>query len=268
EAALQRAAINQLTSIREERRLEIEQYFDSVRRDALRLAESREISTAMRELNAAHRVFEAAVARWPEGQRGRYGAELEGYYRSSFAPRVRGLEADAGVDATDRYRPTDDVTTALQALFIAGNPNPEDARDRLDRPTGGGSYAAVHAQMNPFIRSIIHQAGYDDLFLIDHETGRIVYTVAKKPEFGTSLLSGPYRNTKLSRAFHQARTTIDADFVQLVDFEMYAPSLGAPAAFAAASIFEAGRRLGVMVLQIPLSRIDAIMTGDRKWNAR
>src|SRR5262249_45351824 len=59
EAALRKAAINQLTSIREERRLEIEQYFANVRRDALRLAESREISTAMREFKAAHRVFEA-----------------------------------------------------------------------------------------------------------------------------------------------------------------------------------------------------------------
>src|SRR5262249_24110447 len=48
-------------------------------------------------------------------------------------------------------------------------------------------------------------------------------------------------------------------------FESYAPSLGAPAAFVAASIFEAGHRLGVMVLQIPLGRIDAVMTGDRNW---
>src|SRR5262249_22448776 len=159
-------------------------YFATVRRDALRLTESREIATAMRELKAAHRVFEAEVARWPRAQRDHRRAGVEAYYRSSFVPRVRAFEADGGADAVDRYRPTDDVTTVLQALFIAENPNPEDARDRLDHPTGGGRYAAVHAQMNPFMRSAIHQAGYDDLFLIDHETGRIVYTVAKKPDFG------------------------------------------------------------------------------------
>src|SRR5215831_2994453 len=87
EAALRRAAINQLTSIREERRLEIEQYVRRVRRDALRLAESREISTAMRELKAAHRVFEAEVAGWPQARRDRLRANVEDYYRSSFVPR-------------------------------------------------------------------------------------------------------------------------------------------------------------------------------------
>src|SRR5262245_60578738 len=265
EAALRQAAINQLTAIREERRLEIEEYFATVRREALRLAESREVSAAMRAMKAAHVAFADEVARWPQAQRDRARTNVEHYYRTSFVPRVRELAADFSADTTGYYLPTDDVTTALQALFIADNPNEGGTRDRLDRPTGGGRYAEVHAQVNPFIRSTIHQAGYDDLFLIDHETGRVVYTVSKKPDFGTSLLSGPYRNTRLSRAFHDARATIDAEFVQLVDFEPYAPSLGAPAAFVAASIFDAGRRLGVMVLQIPLGRIDAVMTGDRKW---
>ena len=50
-----------------------------------------------------------------------------------------------------------------------------------------------------------------------------------------------------------------------MDFESYTPSLGAPAAFVAASIFKDGRRVGVVALQIPLDRIDAVMTGDRKW---
>src|SRR5215471_14446085 len=115
EAALRQAAINQLTAIREERRLEIEQYFANVRRDALRLAESREISTAMRELKAAHRAFESEVARWPQAERGRLRADVERHYRASFIPRVHALESGGGEETSDRYLPTDDVTTALQA---------------------------------------------------------------------------------------------------------------------------------------------------------
>src|SRR5262249_10397684 len=225
------AAINHLTSIREERRRQIEAYFASVRRDGLRLAESHEIIDAMRGVKDAHRAFAAEVARWPQDVRGRSPADVALYYRSSFVSRLRELESEFGASETGRYMPSEDVTIALQALFIADNPNPEETRDRLDRPTGGGSYADVHAQHNPFLRSVIRQTGYGDLFLIDHETGRIVYTVAKKPEFGTNLLSGPYHNTRLSRAFRAARVALDADFVQLVDFESYAPSLGAPAAF-------------------------------------
>src|SRR5262249_12322452 len=243
----------------------IEAYFASVRRDGLRLAESHEVIEAMRAFKAAHRAFEAEVAQWPQAARDRSRADVELYYHSSFVPRLRALEPQASADEVGRYVPAEDVTIALQALFIADNPNPVEARDRLDRPTGGGQYAAVHAQHHPFLRSVIRQTGYGDLFLIDHETGRIVYTVAKHPEFGTNLLSGPYRTTWLSRAFRVAEGAIEADFVQLGDFESYTPALGAPAAFVAAPIFDAGHRLGVVALRTPLARIDAVMTGDRQW---
>src|SRR5204863_9780599 len=73
------------------------------------------------------------------------------------------------------------------------------------------------------------------------------------------------RNAKLGRAFRLASIAVEADFVQLMDFEPYTPSLGAPAAFVAAPIFKGGQRLGVLALQIPLGRINAIMTGDRRW---
>jgi PAS domain S-box-containing protein len=268
ETALRQASINHLTSIREERRRQIETYFGNVRRDALTLAESRDITGAMAEFKAAYRELEAEVARGPEDARARYRTQVERYYRFDFLRRLQTLEPKFGTNESRRYLPTDNASLVLQALFIADNPNPEGSRDRLDRPAGGGRYAVVHATFNPLIRSTIRQFGYDDLFLIDHENGRVVYTVTKKADFGTSLLSGPYQDTKLGRVFGAARDTIEADFVKLVDFESYTPSLGAPAAFVAAPIFKDGRRLGVLALQIPLDRIDAVMTGDRKWQER
>jgi methyl-accepting chemotaxis protein len=53
EAGLRQASINHLTSIREERRRQIESYFGNVRRDALTLAESRDLTGAMAEFKAA-----------------------------------------------------------------------------------------------------------------------------------------------------------------------------------------------------------------------
>ncbi|PYN94227.1 MAG: hypothetical protein DMD91_28470, partial [Candidatus Rokuibacteriota bacterium] len=222
----------------------------------------------MADFKAANRDLEAEVARGPEDARARYRTQVERYYRFDFLRRLQTLEPEFKVDESRRYLPADNASLVLQALFIADNPNSEGSRDRLDRPAGGGRYAEVHAKFNPFIRSTTRQLGYDDLFLIDHENGYVVYTVTKKVDFGTSLLSGPYRDTKLGRVFRSARNTIEADFVKLVDFESYTPSLGAPAAFVATPIFKDGRRLGVLALQIPLDRIDAVMTGDRKWQER
>jgi PAS domain S-box-containing protein len=221
-----------------------------VRLDAQRLAEARHIAEAMSEFRGAYRALEAEVARQPAEARARRRAEVQRFYRGGTAV------------------PGDDAAIALQSLFIVDNPNPDALRARLDRPAGSGRYGEVHAERHPLLRSNLHWDGYEDLFLIDHETGRVVYTVAKKVDFGASLLSGPYRDTRLSRAFRAARASVDADFAQLVDFESYAPIRGAPAAFVAAPIFAEGRRLGVVALQVPLARIDAIMTTDQKWELR
>jgi len=265
EAALHEASINQLTSVREERRRQIEAYFADLRRGALSRAESRDITAAMGEFKTAYRELQAETARRPEAERARARTLLERYYRFDFRRRLQALDPEAGRDELARFLPEDDAAIVLQTLFIAENPNPEGARDRLDRPAGGGRYADAHARLNPFIRSIARQFGYSDLFLIDHETGRVVYTLAKRVEFAQTLASLLYRNTKLARGVRLAGRAIDADFVQLVDFESYTPALGAPAAFVAAPIFQEGRRLGVLALQIPLDQIDAVMTGNRRW---
>src|SRR5262245_23185968 len=93
EASLRQAVINQLTSIRGERQREIENHFAGVRVDALTLAESRDVTGAMRAFRAAYRELESSVAAWPPERRRRYRADVERYYRTAFAPRLLALEA-------------------------------------------------------------------------------------------------------------------------------------------------------------------------------
>src|SRR5262249_46024780 len=114
ETALQHAATNQLMSIRDERKRQIEAYFARVRREALTLAESRVIAAAMPEFKTAYRDLETDMARWPVDARTRYRARVESYYRDSFLPRLRALESDIGADEGRRYLPADDVTLVLQ----------------------------------------------------------------------------------------------------------------------------------------------------------
>jgi len=81
EVSLRRAAINQLTSIRAERKRQIEAYVAGVRRDAMTLAESRDVIAAMEEFRAAYRGLEAQVAGWPDTTWVRYRSEVARYYR-------------------------------------------------------------------------------------------------------------------------------------------------------------------------------------------
>ena len=107
--------------------------------------------------------------------------------------------------------------------------------------------------------------GLLDIFLVDAASDRIVYSVFKEVDFGTSLLSGPYRETNFARAFEAARVSNAPDFVQLVDFGAYEPSYNAFASFIASPIFDGDVKVGVLVLQMPVDRINDIMTSDRRW---
>ncbi len=57
----------------------------------------------------------------------------------------------------------------------------------------------------------------------------------------------------------------DKNFVKLVDFEPYSPSYNAPASFIASPIFLNDRMLGILVFQMPINRINDIMTSNQAW---
>ena len=107
--------------------------------------------------------------------------------------------------------------------------------------------------------------GYYDIFIVDHETGHIVYTVFKEVDYGTSLLTGPYSKTNSADAFRSARDADDKDFVKLVDFEPYHPSYNAYASFIASPIYNGSKKIGVLIFQMPVERINDIMTNRHDW---
>ncbi len=112
-------------------------------------------------------------------------------------------------------------------------------------------YAIAHRRWHPMLKSVAHEKKLYDLFLIS-PNGDVVYTVEKEADFATNLRTGPWRASGLARAFEGALTRPATAPVQFEDFEAYAPSNGAPAAFAAAAMRdEAGSVIGVIAMQLP-----------------
>jgi hypothetical protein len=54
-----------------------------------------------------------------------------------------------------------------------------------------GEYSRVHAEYHRSFRRIVEKFGYYDLYLIDGDSGKIVYDVTKYHDFATSLLRAP-----------------------------------------------------------------------------
>jgi len=100
---------------------------------------------------------------------------------------------------------------------------------------------------------------------VDAAIDRIVYSVFKEIDFGTSLEQGPHRSSNLAAAYRLARDSGLDSFTRLEDFQPYEPSYGTPASFIASPISDGDELLGVLVFQLPLDRINAITTSERAW---
>ncbi len=164
------------------------------------------------------------------------------------------------------YQKEDTETSILQYLYVTSNTNKTGSKHLLDYSSDRSSYSEYHKLYHPIIREYLERFGYYDIFLIDSRSGHVVYSVFKEVDFGTSLLTGPYRASNISKAFNIVKDVKDKDFVKLVDFEPYLPSYNAPASFIASPIIKNNETIGVLMFQMPVDRINNIMTSNNSWS--
>jgi class 3 adenylate cyclase len=254
---LTQTAMNQLTGIRRSKAHQIEAYFRSMRSQVRTLRESRMVKDALREFSSEFRKLDGPQAS------SELRTAITGFYKAQYLPRLHKLVPPRS--AFEEYLPVGRGAYALQAAFLVNNSFPLGSKKELDVSADVPGYSQAHARFHQSFRKLSEEFGYYDLFLVDTSNGRIVYTVAKEVDFGTSLYVGPYRGSGLAKAVKEARDAEDPNAVVLSDFEMYEPSFGAPAAFAAAVIRDQIDVLGVVAIQVPNDEIDKVVSGDRGW---
>lgn len=96
--------------------------------------------------------------------------------------------------------------------------------------------------------------GYND-FIVMNMNGVVVHSQAKKADYQTDLINGPYKDSGLANAYTEAKTGKTV----LVDFSPYAPNNNEPAAFLAAPILSKGKQTGVVALEISTRNMQVIM---------
>ena len=144
-------------------------------------------------------------------------------------------------------------------LYITENIAPSEGLGTLDDAGDGSAYSAAHARLHELAREFVTGRGYYDFFLIDLD-GNVIYSVEKEDDYGSNLLSGPYRDSGLGIMFRQLISENYNGQVLLTDFARYAPSNNAPAIFAGQLISNAaGRPVGILAVQLPTDTIQSIM---------
>ncbi|MBL0745067.1 GAF domain-containing protein [Chryseolinea lacunae] len=250
---------DQLKSINSTKKRNVEYYFDIIRNQIITFSENKMVIDAMQEFTKTFHSLEIDAS---AGAQGRVKEGIKQYYAKEFLPRLQDNVSDA-VNADD-FIPADSIAQQLQYTFIAANPHPTGQKSLMVTSRDNSEYGLVHARYHPLLLSFLDKFGYYDIFLIDR-AGNIVYSVFKEVDFGTNLITGRYSTTNFGSLVQTALRSTDKQFVRLVDFEPYAPSYNAPASFIACPICDGDEKTGALVFQMPINKINQILTGDNKW---
>jgi methyl-accepting chemotaxis protein len=255
--ALKTQAFKQLETVNTITGQSVERYFATLHDELRVLSEDRMISAAIRELTAgvADLLTEDGV---DEKEVAKARRSLEGFYAGEFAAAYR-KATGSDPDARALVAALDDASVWLQDLYIRSNEYPLGSKASLDAAADDSAYTKAHGLYHPILRNLQQKYGLYDLFLIDAQNGRIVYSVGKEIDFAASLKSGPIAGTNLGRCVQEALAAGTRDAVSYAEFDRYLPSLMAPASFIAVPVFDGRQLVGAVAFQIPLDRVSRII---------
>ena len=189
------------------------------------------------------------------------------YYDKRFAVDER---AQTGQDVdVQALLPTSPAESYLQARYTVpfgayGKPTADwDAAIRFDDAGDGSAWSAADARYNDFFREIVTRFQFEDALLLDTR-GNIVYSAYKGVDLGTNILDGPYKGSELTDAYQTALDSNAVDYVGVTDFGDYQPA-DEPTAWFVSPVGPQGHVEGVLALQFPISKINALMTMTGHW---
>lgn len=261
-ATIEEDAKQSLVAIRDITALEIAHYFTTIEQQAASLSENLMVIDAMSNFS---KEFSNHTAQRSDSDIATQKASVKQYYQQEFGQTFNDLNYNSTLSIDRLLDGLDKEGIGLQYDFISHNSNPLGSKHLLSKTEQNTAYSSNHEKYHPVFSSYIERFGYYDLFLVDHNTGDIVYSVFKELDYATSLIDGPYASSGIGEAFRMANNTTVQDFTGLTDFAPYLPSYNAPAAFIATPIYNNDTKIGILILQMPIDKINAIMTHEENW---
>ena len=260
-AALTSDAEKKLTAVRDTTAASIEYYFEAIEQQVITFSSDLMVVDAMADFKTAFFDYQYEVASVSPSVQEQSLAE---YYQQQFNQKYKTLNLGQSSKLNNLLNIQDEAK-ALQYVFISDNSASLGEKDSLSASGDNSRYGKIHERVHPVIRQYQQAFGYYDIFLVDAQTGSIVYSVFKELDFATSLKTGPYVNSGIGQAYRMALAAGHKDQAYLTDFAPYVPSYNAPASFISSPIYSGDEMLGVLIFQMPVDGINKVMTHDQNW---
>ena len=250
-------AINHLTSVRTSKAHQVEHYFEVVRNKTDILAQNQMVIEAMVKFRRGFKQLDRIYI--PE----QWNVELKTFYDEDFFPHLaKNLTTTPNYEI---YQPRSQAEKYLHHHYIAKNPYSIEEKYKLTNANNGSEYSEFHTEYHETLVELIKKFRFQDLLLIDFQTGDVVYSVIKETDIGTNLLDGAYQNSNLAEVVRKVQEHPEKGAVQLVDFQAYHPSYGEPVLFMAAPIYNGPHEVGILAVQLNVEQLNEITTGYKDW---
>ncbi len=255
--SLRAAAFDRLTEVRESQNRQLEAELAELKNSIILFSRSRDASTGMEAYTSGFNQLNRPGA--PPITPAQDQALVD-YYTDVFAPAE---EAKTGVKLdVPALLPKSYAQRYLQVHYTIPYKDSQSRID-LDDAGDGSEWSAANLRFNSFFHAVVERLEFADALLIDTQ-GNVVYSANKGIDLGTNIVDGPFRGGDLTKAFNDALQSNALDHVEVTDFSAYQPAQE-PTAWMVSPVGPAAQATGVLALQMPMSRINRLMTFDRQW---
>ncbi|MDH3999151.1 MAG: cache and HAMP domain-containing protein, partial [Desulfuromonadales bacterium] len=221
--SLSQQAFNQLESVREIKKAQIERYFAERKGDMGVLIDV--VDTLQEE------AFNKLVA-------------IQEVKRANLVDYVESMKVSLRVLKDDPY--TRDALIDFDRAY-----------DKAGGKVGTKSWNRMAETYGPRFKDIVANNGWYDLFLISRD-GEVVYSDARESDLGMNIPKSSLNQSSLGEAY--AKAAKSGSDVVFADFKPYSPSNGEPAAFMMAQMQgSSGEKIGYVAFQVPVEKVNEIM---------
>ncbi|WLE95983.1 MAG: ATP-binding protein [Candidatus Electrothrix communis] len=262
-------AVDRLTAIRDNRAKIVEYYFSQKRSQVQLLAKNVEVVQASENFGIGFHILEQEL-NLSDITRKKMNTTLSGRYTEIAEKHpVHSRNKDNKEHRHDysvqpRMLPDSTEGKILQAIYNSFGSSPNDMNHAEEERFSATTYSQTQEKYHPLLQNYLKEFRFYDFFIIDSETGVITYSVKKEIDFGTSLLTGPYKDSNLAKLFVQVQRS-EKPAVLYADFEHYVPSADLPTSFFAYPIFLNNKQIGVFAAQLSVEELNEVLTDNRQW---
>lgn len=230
EEALTSKGFDQLKSLKTVKKSEIENYFHQIENQIISLSENHMTVDMMREAKDSYHNLRTDL-NINENTLAEYKSDLRRFYENEFGKKFA-EETDEDI-SLGGLLPASDAGIIVQYTYISNNKYPLGSKASLDESSDASAYSKVHSSYHPVLRNYLEKFGYYDIFLVDHQTGEIIYTVFKEIDYGTNLFTGAHKDSGIAEVVRKAANARTKGETFVNDFDWYVPSYNGAAAFIA-----------------------------------